>query len=352
MIPSITTATPLMEPPKAAKKEFINYIHYFRGLAILFVVACHLILQWPDNSFTGKFLITLTGNGTVLFVFIAGYLFQHLSRKFEYKSYLMKKLQYVILPYLLISIPIIIYRLKANDYSDYVLEPHPDFATWPLWHKLSYFILCGAHMKPLWFVPMIALFYLAAPLFMYIDRHPKLYYLLIPFCIVSLLVDREPLSDIPKMATHFLSVYVFGMFMSRYKSQYLEFAKRQYVWISLLTLAAFVVNLVFYDQWNNPLNYVHKMLFCCFFLYWLWRLDRYVPSFFNLLADISFGLYFLHYYTLLAIKTVYEHKMGHPIPGTFLYWTLDLVLILIGTTLFILAVRKLVPKYSRYLIGC
>jgi peptidoglycan/LPS O-acetylase OafA/YrhL len=334
------------------KKQFINYIHYFRGLAILFVVACHLIIQWPEGSFTGRFLNVLTGNGTVLFVFIAGYLFQHLSKKFEYKTYLVKKLQNVILPYLIISVPIILYRLKSNDYSDYILGPHPDFASWPLGEKLSYFLLRGAHMKPLWFVPMIALFYLAAPLFIYIDRHPRWYYVLIVLCVISLCVEREPLSDIPRMFVHFLSVYVFGMFMSRYKDRYMELAQKRYIWISLLTVLVFALNLVYYEQYNNALNYLHKMLFCCFFLYWLWRLDRYVPSFFNLMADLSFGLYFLHYYALLAIKTVYEHKMGHPIPGTLLYWSLDLGLVVVVTVFVILGIKKVFRKHSRNLIGC
>jgi len=351
MITSISASSEL-KPPSPPKKEFINYIHNFRGLAILFVVACHLIIQWPEGSFTGKFLIVLTGNATVLFVFIAGYLFQHLSKKFEYKSYLVKKLQNVILPYFIISIPIIVYRLYSNDYSDYILEPHPDFAAWPLWERLSYFLLRGAHMKPLWFVPMISLFYLAAPLFIYIDRHPKLYYLLIAVCGVSFFVAREPLSDIPKMFVHFFSVYLFGMFMSRYKQQYLVFAKRWYLPLTVLTLLAFAANVAFNEEWGFPLNYLHKMLFCCCFLYWLYKLDRYVPSFFSMVADLSFGLFFLHYYALLVIKEVYERKAGHPIPGTLLYWTLDLVLILAGTILFIKAVKKLFPKYSRYLIGC
>jgi peptidoglycan/LPS O-acetylase OafA/YrhL len=342
----------MLPTPTAPKKEFINYIHNFRGLAIFFVVACHLILQWPEHSFMSTFMTVLWGNGTVLFVFIAGYLFQHLSKKFEYGSYLVKKLQYVILPYLIVSIPIIIYRLKSNDYSDYILGPHPDFISWTVWEKLGYFLLRGAHMKPLWFVPMIGLFYLAAPVFIYIDRHPRLYYLLIVFCGVSLFVEREPLSDIPRMFVHFFSVYVFGMFMSRYKQQYLEWAKKYYLLISALTVLVFVANLVFFDQLNDPLNYLHKMLFCCFFLYWFWRLDRYVPAFFSLLAELSFGLFFIHYYTLLAIKAVYEKKIGHPIPGNFVYWAADLLLVLVGSVLIIKAIKKIFPRYSRYLIGC
>ncbi|MDP4254341.1 MAG: acyltransferase, partial [Bacteroidota bacterium] len=302
--------------------------------------------------FTEKCLLVLWGNGTVLFVFIAGYLFQHLSRKFEYKDYLRKKLQNVMLPYLIVSAPIIVYRLMAHEYPGYITDPHPAFATWPVWERVAYFLGCGAHLQPLWFIPMIAIFYVAAPLFIYIDRHPKWYYILPAVCVVSWFVEREPFSDIPKMFVHFFSVYVFGMFLSRYKKEYLEFAKKYYVIISIATVLAFAATLLFYTTLGNPLNYVHKMLFCCFFIYWLWRLERYVPPFFNLMADLSFGLYFLHYYTLLIVKAVYERSAHHAIPGNILYWTADLLLVLFGTIVVIQAVKRLAPKKSRYLIGC
>jgi len=340
------TATP------APKKEFLRYIHYFRGLAILFVIAGHLLMTWPEGSYTHTFMRVLWENGTVLFVFIAGYLFQHLSRKFEYKSYLVKKVQNVIVPYLIVSLPIIVYRLMTNDVPPVVLEAHPDFLSWKAWEKIGWFLLHGGHLQPLWFVPMISLFYLSAPLWIYIDRHPKFYYLLIVFCAVSFLVVREPFIDIPRMFVHFISVYVFGMFLSRYKNEYLEFAKKYYVWISLLTILAFTANLVWYGSYNNPLSYLHKMLFCCSFMYWLWRLDRYVPTFFALMADLSFGLFFIHYYVLLVVKAAYAKMAHQPIPGNIVYWVIDLFLVTAGSILFIQLVKKFFPKKSRYLIGC
>jgi len=213
-------------PKQQAKKEFLGYIHHFRGLAIIFVAAGHLLLNWPTDSRLYLLFRVFWENGTVLFIFIAGYLFQHLSRKFEYRNYLSKKIQYVIIPYFIISAPIIIYRIVTHDDPGYILAPHPDFASWPVWQQVEYFMLRGAHMQQLWFVPMIALFYLISPLLIYIDRHPHLYYLLLVFIPVSLLVTREPFSDIPRMFVHFLSVYLFGMFMSRYRSRYLDFARR------------------------------------------------------------------------------------------------------------------------------
>jgi peptidoglycan/LPS O-acetylase OafA/YrhL len=334
------------------KKQFISYIHNFRGIAILFVVACHLLLNWSEDSKSYRVVELLFGNGTVLFVFIAGYLFQHLTKKLQYGDYLKKKVTNVVVPYLIVSAPIIIYRLITNDVPAYITTPHPDYYTWSVIKKTAYFIFTGAHMQPLWFVPMIALFYIAAPFFYYIDKHPKLYYLLAVFVGISIWIDREPFSDIFTMFVHFISVYMFGMFMSRYKERYLSFAQKYVVLINVLLIASLVCNYIFYDQYRNPINYIQKMLFCGFFIYWLWKLEKYVPAFIGMLAELSFGIFFLHYYSILVIKAIYEKFTGNSIPGNMFYWVIDYVLVLAATVIIIKIVKRFFPKQSRYLIGC
>lgn len=338
--------------PKSESKGFISYIHHFRGLAIIFVAAGHLLMAWPEDSAVYRFFRVFWENGTVLFIFIAGYLFQYLSKKFEFKSYFIKKMQYVILPYFIVSVPIIIYRLMQHDYPGYIYALHPDFATWSALRKIIYFYLHGAHMQQLWFVPMIFCFYLVAPLLIYLDRHPRLYWLLLAFIAISCFVEREPFSDILKMFVHFISVYVFGMFMSRYRNKVLELMKRYWVLLTLVTVAIVVLNYIYFDEYNPVLNYVQKMLFCCFFIYWLWRLDKYVPKFFSTLAELSFGIFFIHYYAILIIKAIYEKVFHQPIPGNIVYWTIYLVLVLGGSVIVIKAIQKLMGGKSRYVIGC
>lgn len=89
---------------KPANRKFIRYIHHFRGVAIIYVVAAHILVKWPENSIVSRAMDVVWQNSTILFLFIAGYLFQHLSDKFEYKDYLIKKFQNVICPYLILSI--------------------------------------------------------------------------------------------------------------------------------------------------------------------------------------------------------------------------------------------------------
>lgn len=335
-----------------SKKNFINYIHNFRGLAIIFVVAGHILMDWPKDSVTHKWLRVIWENGTVLFIFIAGYLFQHLSQKFTYSDYLKKKFKNVIIPYLLISIPIIVYRIVQNDYPGYIFEMYPDFSQWPVFKQVITFYLNGSHMQQLWFIPMIVCFYIIAPLLIYIDRHPKLYYSIFALVIVSLLIKREPFSDIPKMFAHFISVYMFGMLLSRYKDKVLVVFRRFWLPLTISTVTTVVLNYVYFENFGYVLSYIHKMLFCAFFIYWLWRFDRFIPLFFSTLADLSFGIFFIHYYILLLLKAIYEKLMGHPIPGNLFYWVINFVLVMLFTVLAVQLIKKILGSKSRYLVGC
>lgn len=343
-VPPVNTT----HPPK----KFIGYIHNFRGVAIIYVVGAHILLNWQSGSVTHKILDIILQNSTILFLFIAGYLFQHLSAKFEYKDYLVKKFQNVISPYLLLSLPVIVYRLISQDINGFTLEDHPDFGSWPLWEQAGYYLLHGAHLQQLWFIPMIALYYLIAPVLIYIDRKPILYYCLIPLVILSFIVQRSSLSDTLVMAVHFLSVYVFGMFLSRYKDQFLVFAQKYWVLITVLPLAFLVLNYFVSKQFYDPVDYTHKMLFCPFYLYWLWRLEKYVPKFIDVLAVFSFGIYFVHYFFVLFLRGIYQLIFHGPIPGNLLIWTVCLVIVMLLSIWTLQLARRLLGSKSKFLVGC
>ncbi|RAJ06944.1 surface polysaccharide O-acyltransferase-like enzyme [Chitinophaga skermanii] len=348
------SAKSLNLPPikENGQQSFLNYINNFRGFVILLVVSIHILLEWPTGSKTKLVFDIIFQDCTIMFVFMSGYLFQYLGHKFEYKSYLKKKLQNVIIPYFIISIPILVYRLYFKDVPGIVTTLYPNFENWSLGQQLIYYITRGAHMPQLWFIPVIAIYYLLAPVFITIDRNPKLYWVLLLLMAVSMYVQRgENLSDTPRTATYFASAYVFGMFMSRYKNQYLAFAKKTWVFITALTLAAFAA-CYYFEIIAGPWMYLQKMLCCGFFIYWFWKLDAHVPKIFATLASLSFGIYFLHYYYVLIVRKVGEKIVGGLIPGNILNWVISFSLVMILTTVTIIIIKKITGKNSRILIGC
>ena len=90
------------------KTKILNYINVFRGLAILLIIMGHTMQFGEANSWAHIINCEIICGGTALFIFISGFLFQHLSAKFEYRNYLSKKWTNVVAPYLITSIPGII----------------------------------------------------------------------------------------------------------------------------------------------------------------------------------------------------------------------------------------------------
>src|SRR5688500_18071214 len=106
-------------------RQFLPYVHFLRGVAILYVISVHargFASYWESSPDVYYFLDSFSdpseGNGTALFLFIGGFLFQHLThRYFDFKKYLSSKFKNLILPYLIISIPLIWIRLNTDFQS-------------------------------------------------------------------------------------------------------------------------------------------------------------------------------------------------------------------------------------------
>ena len=103
----------------------------------------------------------------MLFVFIAGFLFQYLKKKFEYRSYLIRKTRYVILPYLIISALPIGLKLIGLHQSDWV---PPEMIPDGIFGKAVFYLASGKHLGPFWFIPMIVIFYIISQLLIKIDK--------------------------------------------------------------------------------------------------------------------------------------------------------------------------------------
>ncbi len=182
-----------------------------------------------------------------MFVFIAGYLFHHLSAKYEYKRYLKKKFLNVLLPYLVLSIPAVYHAIWVEGLEERFVELQDT----GVFYKVAWLYLKGgAHLNhPLWFIPMIMLFYLAAPLFMFISKNQKWYLLLVILLPVSLLVHRPiyPNLDVFHSFLNFLPVYILGMFFSQFRLKLDEYLKNNFIWLVLIFLMILFYQIFFME---------------------------------------------------------------------------------------------------------
>jgi surface polysaccharide O-acyltransferase-like enzyme len=347
--------------------RFLPYIHNLRGLAILFIVGVHARgyeTDWVSHPEAHHFFLTLFDNGTILFVFIAGFLFQHLTHsQFVYPKYLEQKLKVVILPYLLISIPLIIIRIKTGFDS---LALPEDFHHRPLLSQFLLLLITGSHMPPFWFIPMVFLIYLTAPLLHAADNRNFFRYIF-PFLFVAGMFTYRPAHNAnPLLAyVHFLPIYVTGMWASYHRERILALGRTLlfplmvvYVGISILDLSGAIalgrklsMEQVLQEHLLRFNIYVFKAVVLCFILLITFYLLRNRPMpWLDLLGQYSFGIYFVHF-IFITISMEVSQRLQYTLDFSVITFLIYYVFIMLASVGSVFLLKKLTGNYSRYLIG-
>jgi len=329
---------------------FLGYIHTFRAIAIYFIIAMHCIdvFQWENNKNLERILRISISNGTILFVFIAGYLFQHLSSRFQYKKYLFAKFRNVITPYFFISIPaIIVFTLILKRESVW-----QGFYDDPVWLQVLNFYLTGLHLAPFWFIPVITIYYLVSPALIQADKSSVFYYLLPILILVSCLVGRggQPLISF----VHFLSVYSLGMFCSRYKMYLNDWLSKGFVIIIvfIFVILLWLCEYFFAKTTYTYFNFLQKIVLCFFVLGVLVRYgEKATHHYLNLVADTSFGIFFIHSYVLTAGKMLAHKFFGYLPSGTFQWYFLTTLITMLVCLGIVYAIKIILGPKSRMFVG-
>jgi len=343
---------------KQPRSEFQQHIHVFRAIAIILIVCAHSIpsLDWAQNPFWARFFDGLANEASIFFFFIAGYLFQHLSKNFSYRAYLIQKIKTVIVPYLFVSLPALyLFTMVVEREGMWIW-----FYEIPVWQQVALFLLTGKHLAPLWFVPTITLIYLLAPVFIYVDRKvPKLYWIILPLWILAMYTGRNgPIGPLEK-AVYLLPVYLLGMLVSSYRLQAQCLIKRYWVVllaVSLAGFAGFVLNL------SEPPYYLMMMKAPLALLLTV-ILFRIYPIFgrrLDYIAEVSFGIFFIHAYFISFFKSVATYWMrgshysgvdAFLLPGSWLTLLIYTLTVLGASLLSIWICQRVLGKRSRYFVG-
>lgn len=342
----------------STEKEFQHHIHVFRGVAIMLIVCAHTVpsLDWTENPITGRVIDAIANESSIFFFFIAGYLFQHLSARFRYSSYLKQKLKTVIVPYLILSVPaLVIFTVVVQRENMW-----PWFYTIPIWEQVAMFLITGKHLAPLWFVPTISLFYISAPLLLALDRRaPWLYWLILPLLVLSIYLGRNgPYGPIDK-AIYLLPTYMLGMAFSHFQEQAESLVKR--FWIPLL-LASMIGMAGHVLEWEEPPSYlmIMKIPMALLLTIALLRWHHVFGKRLDYIAHISFGIFFIHAYFISALKVgtvyalhgkLYAGDGAAEISGTLPIFLVYASLVLFISVFVIRFAQNFFGKKSRMVIG-
>jgi len=312
----------ITNPPK--KTKILNYINVFRGLAILLIVAGHTMQFGDSGSLTTKISVEIFAGGTALFIFISGFLFQHLSGKYEFKNYFSKKWTNVVQPYFWTAIPgILLCLLAPLSYGNSFDGLNPLL-------QIPMFLSVGrVHNIPTWFIPMICLFFLCSRFLLWLEEKNILYKFLPLLFAITLFLPRQDVdySTVQGLSyslkyfayvkyifvgfIHFFSMYVFGMFCSKYKEKISTFYNFRWLFWSLMIGSA-VLNIFLSQNFWISNGTVSKIFATILLLAYLKHYDEWLISHqklnkvLDVIAKYSFGIFFVHWYFFYLYNQIFN----------------------------------------------
>lgn len=340
------------QPIRLHMTEQLNSIVYFRAISILLIAAGHCLNiahLFPRSTSEQLFSNFIVG-ATSLFVFVSGYLFHHVFyRRFRFVDFMKGRLARVAVPYLVLAIPSILI-LRQPD----LLSSEGQI--------LFFETLANGNLYWIyWYIPFICLTFLLSPLHVgFISLSARVQIgIIVVLCVVSLLGHR-PVNNIPPWhsVVYFAPVYLIGISVSLHRKKLLEWVQGKELLLVLAT--AFLIWLqTEMGQIKNSHKpflafegmdwmFLNKLLFALALFFALERYTGQPSRFTRLIADASFAIFFLHPIGIyIIIKTKSFPVIGNP-------W-LDLILatfLIVGGSLAIaVALKRLIGRYSRFVLG-
>lgn len=313
------------------KKSFLNYINIFRGLAIILIIMGHTMQFGESDSLAHIINCEIICGGTALFIFISGFLFQHLSSKFEYGNYLSKKKTNVIFPYLFTSIPGILFCLFMPVSYKNTFAGINEFLQIPMLLSVG-----RVHNIPTWFIPMIVIFFIFSWLFLKLEKKNLLYKTL-PFLFLITIFLQRGVAEYENLINlsyaqryiayvqyiisgfvHFLSLYIFGMYCSAHKEIIDKFHEKRFL-LWLLMLTASIADIILTIKYHYTNYTISKTFLTMLLLGYLKYYDEKIQSneklnkILDITAKYSFGLFFVHWYWLFIYKLLLNTPNVTPI---------------------------------------
>lgn len=330
---------------------------YFRGIAIILIVSGHSLIGFFKYDHT--LIYNFISGSSTYFVFISGFLFQWLMNdRYSYQAFLLKKYRNLVKPYLICSVPALIYMFAWNRMPPVLGEPGRYEGT-----LLAF--LTGRQMIAYWYIPFITIIFLLAPLHLWfaIQRRAVQLALLTLTFVMSLLLHRSiGMVNTIHNVMYFLPIFWFGIFAALNKEVFVRRAR--YWWIFALAGLACLyyhscVDLIYGSYEKPPFVYVgidfmllQKTAFIISALLLTDWLQRFELPGLAWLAHISFPMYFLHGYFVFAFyETGFVGFIDNATGSSMLASLISLVLVLSMTISLVLILKKILGSHSREVIG-
>ena len=354
---------------RISKQKFLHSVNYFRGVAIILIVLGHcfglanwgFFDDWQQAGYGVQLLYSASVNSSVYFVFISGFLYYHIFYpKFSYGKFMRKKVQYVLLPYILISLIPIAYKVLSGVGDIHLsasINDNPFLLS--VW-----FLFSGRTSIASWYIPMAMLLFAISPLINIIIKKRKSLAASLILLPVSLLIHR-PIDNLNHIQSliYFLPVYFLGIWSCQNHQKILKYLQnnQRKLWIAIFAITCILIQVFVFHHVGNfhkdfwsftvvDVNLLQKIAICFLFLSWL---DTYentdiIPL--KKTADTSFAVYFIHPYIILVLDKL-SGMLNWNYSGSLLTLITATSVTLVASMGLALVIKKFLGKKSRYLIG-
>ena len=339
---------------------YLNSFNYFRAMACVLIVATHTLPKTGlvINSVYELTIANIIFGGTILFVFISGFMFHHIFyKKFDYQSFISQKFVKLIIPYTFIGILAIPYKIYTKNplYDGYFLPTGTGIYDEIFLPAVKYYF-SGMQVSTHWFIPFIFLTFLLSPLHIYFIKLNKYFQLFLIFVlsIVSIYIHRPTLNlNVLQNLIYFTPVYLLGIFCSINKlSIYEKLRNKEYllliivVFVATIQSVSGVLGSYHKDMMPNgllDLMFIQKVFMCLFFMVFLHRFENVKIQSLEILASSSFTIFLIHPILISATIGIFYKLTGNRLGIDS--WTIFFIY-----TFIIICSCVLISKFIKFLI--
>jgi surface polysaccharide O-acyltransferase-like enzyme len=341
---------------------------YFRGVAILFIVAGHSYGPWVIDSFGERVLANIISGGSTLFVFTSGFFFHFVFyEKFNFREFLKKKAKYVFLPYLTLSVIGIVYYMFSVDplpFSDKLGIDKLD-SLMKCIEMVAIYLWTGRIVTAYWYIPFILIIFTISPLFIrYIKLSTAYRICIFLILLVAAMFIQRPVGDLSPLHSvlYFTPIYMLGIICSIHRDAVVEFIKGKSIMLGLVVLFLSVLQVFFFEGHGNyhkeeifsyggvDVIIIQKIAMCFFFLSILQKYENSNIPVLKLLASSSFAIYFIHPWVLHMFSKIGLQSFLEFLPGMGVFF-ITVPLAVISSLLVAYVIKSGLKENSRYIIG-
>jgi peptidoglycan/LPS O-acetylase OafA/YrhL len=356
-----------VEAGRLQAKPFVKHLHAFRGFAILNIVGAH---AWSGqvrvfggtHPSTGVTVLNAVSesifhDSTIYFALISGLLFSLVLQSRGWSAFFLNRLANVISPYVVMTLLFTWYGLDETGRLSAFEGSGADYLA-----AVSENLWTGGAFYHLWYIPILAILYLATPLIAWLLARAGTRWLVWLVMLAPLAASRTYPDFSWNTPVYFLGAYAVGMYVGMRYERSLETLRRYWKPLSMTALvtttALVAAYLLEYDKFGpvsgrETLFYVQKLALAAVVLVSFHAHEQHLPRWLHTLATFAFSIYFLHAIVLIMLEEWQARLALGPTAARWMIAT-GFVFLIVSIAIAVLLsalMRRALGKRSRMLLG-